>query len=108
MAISAVVPIAVIYTMVACAIMCEKLEKTTAWKDRASKVPKWISTIEDYVMRVIVLICALLFYVVAIGGGLLYVFSRVYLLIECVISIPYLPDTVFQTANWSQYFPHIR
>lgn len=105
LAISAVVPIAGIYTMVACAIMYEKLEKTTAWKDMASKVPEWI---RDYVMFVIVLISGLLFYVIAIGGGLLYVFSRVYLLIECVISIPYLPDTVFQTTNWSQYFPHIK
>lgn len=108
LAVSAVVPIAGLCTMVACFIMYDKLEKAIAWKGIVSKVPKWISNMAYYVMWVMVLISALLFYAVAIGGGLLYVFSRVYLLVECVISIPYLPDNVFQTTNWSQYFPHIR
>lgn len=46
-------------------------------------------------------------YVAIIGGSLLYLFSRIYLLVECIISVPYLPDGVFQTPNWSMYFPHM-
>ena len=39
--------------------------------------------------------------------SLLYLFARAYLIIECFIYLPYLPDTVFQQPHWSQYFPHI-
>jgi len=37
----------------------------------------------------------------------LYVFSRVYLIVECFINIAHLPESVFRTPDWSQYFPHI-
>ncbi|KAH6714664.1 hypothetical protein BKA61DRAFT_481402 [Leptodontidium sp. MPI-SDFR-AT-0119] len=37
----------------------------------------------------------------------LYLFSRVYLIVECFINLFHLPQSVFQTPNWSQYFPHI-
>jgi hypothetical protein len=37
----------------------------------------------------------------------LYVFSRVYLIVECFINIFHLPESVFLTPDWSQYFPHI-
>jgi len=52
-------------------------------------------------------IMVVLFYVCAVGGVALYVVSRVYVLIECIITIPHLPDAVFDTVVWSRYFPHM-
>lgn len=46
--------------------------------------------------------------IVACGAGaLLYVVARVYLVVECFISIPRLPAAVFEVPVWSQYVPHI-
>jgi len=46
-----------------------------------------------------------------LGIGLLllvhYIFSRVYLVVECFLSIPHLPTSVYEVPTWSQYFPHI-
>jgi len=44
-----------------------------------------------------------------IGNLLLvhYAFSRVYLVVECFLSIPHLPASVYEVPIWSQYFPHI-
>ena len=36
-----------------------------------------------------------------------YLFSRVYLILECYFSLPYLPDSAFALPQWSQYVPHI-
>lgn len=33
--------------------------------------------------------------------------ARVYLVVECFINLFHLPAAVFQTPNWSVYFPHI-
>ncbi|KAG8424862.1 hypothetical protein J3458_001620 [Metarhizium acridum] len=38
---------------------------------------------------------------------LFYLFSRVYLVIECFVSMAYLPEGVFQQPKWTYYFPHI-
>ena len=38
---------------------------------------------------------------------LCYVAARMYLVVECFLSLTYLPDPVFESPNWSQYFPHI-
>ena len=38
---------------------------------------------------------------------LLYVFSRVYLVVDSFLQLAHLPDAVYQVPNWSQYFPHI-
>lgn len=37
---------------------------------------------------------------------ILYIFARVYLVVECFITLPYLPDSAFQVPVWSQYFLH--
>ncbi|KAH7408900.1 hypothetical protein BKA64DRAFT_571551 [Cadophora sp. MPI-SDFR-AT-0126] len=42
------------------------------------------------------------------GTVILYIFARIYLFVECFISIPHLPSSVFESTNWSQYFPHLR
>ena len=44
---------------------------------------------------------------VVYAGLVLYVLSRVYLVIEIFLSLPYVDTGVYQTPNWSVYFPHI-
>lgn len=42
-----------------------------------------------------------------LGATLLYLFSRVYLVVECFISVGRLPESAFDTPSWSQYMPHL-
>jgi hypothetical protein len=37
----------------------------------------------------------------------LYCFARVYLVVECFLSLAYLPNSTFLVPSWSQYVPHI-
>ncbi|OCK85225.1 hypothetical protein K432DRAFT_318689 [Lepidopterella palustris CBS 459.81] len=37
---------------------------------------------------------------------LLYAFARIFLLVECFLSIRHLPESVYVVPKWSQYFPH--
>jgi hypothetical protein len=45
--------------------------------------------------------------VILIAGALLYAGARIYIVVECFLSLPYLPDIVFQQPQWQRYFPHI-
>lgn len=36
-----------------------------------------------------------------------YIFVRVYLIVECFLSLTHSPDSVYSVVPWSQYFPHI-
>ncbi|ORY02361.1 hypothetical protein BCR34DRAFT_667700 [Clohesyomyces aquaticus] len=36
----------------------------------------------------------------------LYIFSRVYLVVESFLGLTHLPETAFLVPKWSQYFPH--
>lgn len=38
---------------------------------------------------------------------LLQAIVRVFLLVECFIHLPYLPEAAYQVVQWLQYFPHI-
>ncbi|KAK1753845.1 hypothetical protein QBC47DRAFT_385061 [Echria macrotheca] len=49
----------------------------------------------------------ILFFVIAAIATCLYLAGRVYLVVECFISVPRLPPSVFETLTWSQYFPHL-
>lgn len=60
---------------------------------------RWLSACLEMIM-VIVYTGAWLF-------GLLYAFSRVYLVVESFLSLAYLPDSVCATPNFLLYFPHI-
>ena len=44
---------------------------------------------------------------VTVGAVILYVVARVYLVVECFVSIPRLPIAVFETPKWSEYLPHL-
>jgi hypothetical protein len=49
----------------------------------------------------------LMLYVGTILFALLYVFARVYLVVESFLSLAYLPESALTTPNFSLYFPHI-
>lgn len=36
-----------------------------------------------------------------------YVLCRIFLVVECFITMAYLPESVYQLPTWSQYFLHI-
>jgi len=38
---------------------------------------------------------------------ILYLSARVYLVVECYISLAYLPESITKHPNWSLYFPHV-
>lgn len=38
---------------------------------------------------------------------LFHLFARAYLVVECFVSVAYLPERVFQQPGWTYYFPHI-
>jgi len=61
----------------------------------------------DGIMASRALIGFLAFYIVTSGFVLLYLFSRVYLIVECFLKLPYLPQTALDMPRWSQYFSHI-
>ncbi|KAK4459546.1 hypothetical protein QBC42DRAFT_274255 [Cladorrhinum samala] len=37
---------------------------------------------------------------------MIYILARIYLVVECFVGVPRLPDSVFETPAWAQYFPH--
>ncbi|KAL9115168.1 MAG: hypothetical protein Q9227_000962 [Pyrenula ochraceoflavens] len=42
-----------------------------------------------------------------IAGTSLYIMSRLYMVVECFVSLPYLPNSSFKQPQWSYYFPHL-
>jgi hypothetical protein len=53
-------------------------------------------------------VITIIFLSMAASYGLLYIFARTYIPVECFISFAYLPDTVLQRPSWIGYFPHIQ
>ena len=51
-------------------------------------------------LAILILVCMLSFI-------LLYIFARVYLVVESFPSLAYLPESVMVTPNFSLYFPHV-
>ncbi|GAB1312404.1 hypothetical protein MFIFM68171_02614 [Madurella fahalii] len=41
-----------------------------------------------------------------VASTVLYVLARVYLVVECFISVARLPESVFETPAWASYLPH--
>lgn len=44
---------------------------------------------------------------VCLAGMVFYLLARTYIVVECFISLAYLPEPVFQQGRWTLYFPHI-
>lgn len=45
--------------------------------------------------------------VVVVIVGAVYFGLRVFIFVECLINIAYLPESAYQVVRWSQYVPHI-
>lgn len=41
------------------------------------------------------------------GSTLFYLLIRLYIVVESLISVAYLPETAFRKPSWSNYFPHL-
>jgi len=74
---------------------------------RSSTAPRW--TVKSVAVRPVLLlrVAAWLVWLILICGWLFAAAARLYIPIQSVVSIPRLPDSAFETPNWSQYFPHI-
>jgi hypothetical protein len=57
--------------------------------------------------QLLALIATALLFLVLFCLTLLYVFARVYLVVESFLSLAYLPESVCTTPNFSLYLPHI-
>ena len=44
---------------------------------------------------------------ITMAGVLFYFFCRVYLIVEVFLNLPYVDPRVYETPNWSVYWPHI-
>ncbi|KAK0631298.1 hypothetical protein B0T14DRAFT_559112 [Immersiella caudata] len=92
------------------------LFKHTGYKVRTSTHPLlvWICSvsnkIEELVPEIVtaILILSVMAVVIAItiSGTLAYTLARVYLVVECFISIGRLPASVLETPQWAKYLPH--
>ena len=58
-------------------------------------------------MRSILYILRFTLWGLAMSVLLVYILARVYLVIECFISLLYLPADAYEVPEWSVYFPHI-
>jgi hypothetical protein len=66
--------------------------------------PQWISKSLCYGLFVVII---LLLPFLTYPFFLLYIMSRVYLLVGCFINLAHLPDSAYALPLWSQYVPHI-
>lgn len=66
-----------------------------------------ITELLRYIFYVIILLLA--FLVSVIGASLIaaYGFARIYLIVECFLSLSYAEPAVFKVPSWSAYLPHI-
>jgi hypothetical protein len=64
---------------------------------------KYFSVDDSWTMAWIVLTFVALIFLYL----LLYVLARLYLVVECFISLAYLPPVVFTQPHWVYYFPHM-
>lgn len=81
--------------------------KISSWLTRMEQVRNPIGLFLVIIIQSSYLALALLFYPVTLGIFALYIFSRIYLLVECFLGIPYLPLSVLEVPRWSHYFPHL-
>lgn len=52
------------------------------------------------------LIMLVALYLVLFASGVLFLFSRVYIVAECFIALPYAPSSVYQLPLWTTYISH--
>lgn len=104
------IPVLGLYVMAAGLATCDYVVGTACWEwliRESNCWPRLLFAVAESITDAATVVLAVGLSVVIYGGPLLYVWSRVYLLVECIASIPRLPDSVFETVSWSKYFPHL-
>jgi len=100
LAISGFIPLVVWALLVIVVYLNDNVVKRLRRKMGGFKIPDFLK-----IPMVFVLFC--LVSLIIAGGALIYVFSRVYLLVECFLALPYLPPSTLKMPLWSQYFIHL-
>jgi hypothetical protein len=53
------------------------------------------------------MVCMVLTCMTPLFAAGLYIFARVYLIVESFLNLAYLEESTFVVPNWLQYMPHI-
>jgi hypothetical protein len=80
-----------------------KHDSSPAKRPKRKKMPQWVLYLAS-------LITESLNNAFAIGVGfasLLYVFTRVFIVLEAFLSLRLIPVDVYKGVTWAQYIPHI-
>src|SRR3569833_865167 len=89
-----------------CLDMIASVNETAFW-EWLTRVPDWLFNVADNIRIIVLVVAGSTASVGLYTAPFLYVWARVYLLVECIISVPRLPDAVFETVSWSKYFSHL-
>jgi hypothetical protein len=86
-------------------------------KGKRRKLPKWVKIARQSVIRasrwVVVLVLLVVFIVLlpfllgVVGGLLIYIPARVYVVVESFLSIRHVPMGVYKASTWANYIPHL-
>jgi uncharacterized membrane protein len=68
----------------------------------------WLRMLRSYCWLVFRLAVVALLFVLLMAGALFYLFARAYLVVECFISLAYLPDSAFKQPAWIVCILHIQ
>jgi hypothetical protein len=71
-------------------------------------VAKWIGRIRTAIKYALDLPRLVFGSMMLVAGALslLWLFARVFIIVECFINLAFLPESAYDTPNWSRYAPH--
>lgn len=76
--------------------------------DRGTEHPqRWSEKLVASVKRSLLLGMWLLASISLVMIGCLYIFSRVFIIVESFISLRHVPVGVYEEVGWSKYIPHL-
>lgn len=98
------IPAVFVLVCISLAVPIEVKERMKTW---AKKVEAWEREPSSNIFAASTLAIAIVSGVFVVGFALFYVFARTFILVESVITVPYLSSSVFVIPSWSSYLPHI-
>ncbi|KAL2072183.1 hypothetical protein VTL71DRAFT_11526 [Oculimacula yallundae] len=69
---------------------------------------RWCSKLQAGLLVLVCCVARILFLWATFFGSFLYLAARVYLVVECFISLFRSPPDLYEKPVWASYFPHIR
>lgn len=66
----------------------------------------WQSPLDKKLTK-LVFVLKIIFDIMIVLCAVFYALARLYLVVECFISLAHLPEAAYQVPRWSQYVPHI-